>query len=147
MLQESHGRRLLKENKNTGEFDFKLLAEFDQKFLDSVGFTSEELDEIFNIETTPEDFDIKKELQKVGINEISAKTGDIWLLGDSKLMVGDSTKEEDVSRLMGNEKADMCFTDPPYILDYLKGKRRSNGFDGKSTCTHPLEHDQRINPG
>ncbi len=120
----------LRLNKNTGEFDFKLLAEFDQKFLDSVGFTSEELDEIFDIEATPENFDIDKELKKVGIDNVSTKTGDIWLLGESKLMVGDSTKEEDILKLMGNEKADMCFTDPPYILDYLRGKRRNNPTDG-----------------
>ncbi|MBP6989317.1 DNA modification methylase [Candidatus Shapirobacteria bacterium] len=120
----------LRLNKNTGEFDFKLLAEFDQKFLDSVGFTSEELDEIFDVETTPENFDIDKELKKVGIDNISTKTGDIWLLGDSRLMVGDSTKEEDILNLMGNEKADMCFTDPPYILDYLRGKRKNNPTDG-----------------
>lgn len=120
----------LRLNKNTGEFDFKLLAEFDQKFLDSVGFTSEELDEIFDVETIPENFDIDKELKKVGIDNVSTKTGDIWILGESKLMVGDSTKEGDILKLMGNEKADMCFTDPPYILDYLRGKRKNNPTDG-----------------
>jgi len=120
----------LRLNKNTGEFDFKLLAEFDQKFLDSVGFTSEELDEIFDVEAIPENFDIDKELKKVGIDNVSTKTGDIWILGDSKLMVGDSTSEDDVLKLMCNEKADMCFTDPPYILDYLRGKRKNNPTDG-----------------
>lgn len=121
----------LRLNKNTGEFDFKLLAEFDQKFLDSIGFSSEELDDIFNIDTDPEKFDLKKELEKIGIDNVSTKTGDIWLLGDSKLMVGDSTNEDDVLKLMGNEKADMCFTDPPYILDYLKGRKKEDGFGAK----------------
>lgn len=115
----------LRLNKNTGEFDFKLLAEFDEKILKGIGFSSEELDDIFHIEDTPEEFDLKKALEKAGVDEVTTKEGDIWLLGDSKLMVGDSTKEEDILKLMGNEKADMCFTDPPYILDYLKDKNNS----------------------
>ncbi len=45
-------------------------------------------------------------------------------------MCGDSTVSEDVLRLMSGEKADMCFTDPPYILDYLKAKRHGNAVTG-----------------
>jgi len=115
----------LRLNKNTGEFDLKLLAEFDSKFLDDIGFSSEELDDIFPIEDTEEEFNLKKALAKAGVNKVIAKEGDIWLLGDSKLMVGDSTKEEDILKLMGDEKANMCFTDPPYILEYLKDKKKN----------------------
>src|SRR3989344_2348740 len=43
-------------NKNTGEFDFTLLAEFDEAFLKETGFSSEELDSIFEVDTTPEEF-------------------------------------------------------------------------------------------
>jgi DNA modification methylase len=43
-----------------------------------------------------------------------SKTGDIWLLGDHRLMCGDSTNEDDIERLMKGEKADICLTDPPY---------------------------------
>jgi DNA modification methylase len=46
------------------------------------------------------------------------KAGDLWQLGDHRVMCGDSTKKEDVERLMGGEKADMVFTDPPYNVDY-----------------------------
>lgn len=120
----------LRLNKNTGAFDLKLLAEFDENLLKDIGFSSEEMDDIFNIETTPEEFNLKKELEKLNINKVEMETGQIWQLGDSRLMVGDSTKEEDFLKLMGNEKADMCFTDPPYILDYLRGKRKSNPTDG-----------------
>jgi len=42
------------------------------------------------------------------------KAGDLWLLGDHRVMCGDSTKAEDVGRLMGQEKANLCFTSPPY---------------------------------
>src|SRR3989338_3720002 len=55
----------LRLNKNTGEFDWELLAEFNEGFLSSVGFSSEELDDVFGIEDTPEQFDINKELRKL----------------------------------------------------------------------------------
>jgi len=41
-------------------------------------------------------------------------TGDLWQIGEHRLLCGDSTKREDVERVMGGEKADMCFTSPPY---------------------------------
>lgn len=44
------------------------------------------------------------------------ETGQLWQLGAHRLLCGDSTKPEDVARLMGGEKADLCFTSPPYAL-------------------------------
>ena len=46
------------------------------------------------------------------------KRGDIWLLGNHRVMCGDSTMIDDVAKLMNGEKADMVFTDPPYGVDY-----------------------------
>ena len=48
--------------------------------------------------------------------ETICKTGDLWQLGSHKLLCGDATKREDVEKLMGGEKADLVFTDPPYGL-------------------------------
>ena len=124
----------LRLNKNTGEFDWDLLAKFDESFLADVGFSSNELDGIFDVDI-PEEFDLKKELQKLNIQQINTKKGDVYALGESRLMCGDSTTEEDMVKLMGGEKADMCFTDPPYILDYLNGKKKHGkpitGFGAK----------------
>lgn len=114
-------------NKNQGEFDFDLLAKFDESFLSTVGFSSEELDNIFDIDVTPEIFDLEKELKKLNINKIEFQKGDIYALGESRLMCGDSTIETDILKLMNGEKANMCFTDPPYLLDYLRGKKKHNG--------------------
>lgn len=50
--------------------------------------------------------------------EPKAKLGDIYKLGNHRLMCGDSTSLEDVAKLMGEEKADMLLTDPPYNVDY-----------------------------
>ena len=122
-------------NKNTGEFDWDLLAKFDESFLSQVGFSSEELDNIFAIDDVPEQFDLQKELQKLKIDKIEIKKGDVWQLGNSRLACGDSTVADDMQRLMGSDKADMCFTDPPYILDYLHGKKKKGdavtGFGAK----------------
>ena len=51
-------------------------------------------------------------------SEPVSKRGEMYELGNSILMCGDSTSAEDVARLMGGEKADMVFTDPPYNIDY-----------------------------
>ena len=122
-------------NRNQGEWDFKLLATFDEKILSTIGFTSEELDDVFDIDPTPEQFDLQKELSKLKIDSIQIKKGEVYQLGDSRLMCGDSTIEADTMKLMGDEKADMCFTDPPYILDYLRGKKKHGdaitGFGAK----------------
>jgi len=56
-----------------------------------------------------------------------AKTrqGDLWLLGRHRLLCGDSTKDEDVKRLMNGKKADLFATDPPYCVDYTGANRPS----------------------
>lgn len=50
--------------------------------------------------------------------ETRSHSGEIWRLGEHRLMVGDSTSPEDVRRLMGGLQADCCITDPPYNVDY-----------------------------
>ena len=47
-----------------------------------------------------------------------SKLGDMWELGDHRILCGDSTNAEDVARLMGDERAVMMATDPPYLVDY-----------------------------
>lgn len=130
----------LRLNKNTGEFDFKLLADFDENFLSDVGFSSEELDSIFDWDDeNPEIFDLEKELKKLNITKVTAKKGDLYQLGLHRLLIGDSTIEKDMLRLMSSEKADMCFTDPPYLLDYLHGKKKK----GKATEGFGYKRDRK----
>ncbi len=121
----------LRLNRNQGEWDLDLLAEFDETFLADIGFDSQELDDIFPTEDNPEQFDLGNELEKLDIKNISVQKGDIYELDGSRLMCGDSTIEEDMIKLMNGNKAEMCFTDPPYILDYLKGKTKQK--DGVTT--------------
>ena len=66
------------------------------------------------------------------------KTGDLWLLGTHRVLCGDSTKAEDVARLMDGAKAQMIFTDPPYGMSYQSNMRT------KSAKFAVLENDDRV---
>lgn len=105
----------LRLNKNQGEFDDELLAEFDPALLAEVGFEGKEIDKIFN-EDAEDDFDGDKEA--AAIVEPQSKHGEIYQLGRHRLMCGDSSKAEDVDALRGGVLADMVFTDPPYNVAY-----------------------------
>jgi DNA modification methylase len=59
------------------------------------------------------------------------ETGQLWQLGEHRILCGDSTKEEDVARVMGGEKAGLCLTDPPYGVQRDKGFGGADGFGGK----------------
>ena len=99
-------------NKNTGEWDWDALANsFDVGELTDWGFTEDDLQ--FYEEETPGLID-DDEIPEV--EEAITKLGDLWLLGEHRVLCGDATKKEDVERLMDGQKADMVFTDPPYAL-------------------------------
>ena len=146
LTEEKEKELNIRLNKNLGEFDYEKLAAFDEAFLADIGFSSKDLDSVFEVDPTPEMFDLQKELEKLNITEIEMQKGDLWQFGDSRLMVGDSTVPADMAKLMQGEKADMCLTDPPYILDYLhgktnKGEARIEGFGAKKNRRY-LETDE-----
>jgi site-specific DNA-methyltransferase (adenine-specific) len=58
-----------------------------------------------------------------------AKKGDIWALGRHRVMCGDSTKREDVERLMDGKKADMSFTSPPYNVGHNLGYDKKSKYE------------------
>jgi DNA modification methylase len=62
----------------------------------------------------------------VAPEEPITKLGDIWKLGNHRLMCGDSTKEDDVKKLINNNKIDLIYTDPPYGINE-KGDRSNRG--------------------
>lgn len=129
----------LRLNRNVGSWNWDLLSEFDEALLAGVGFTSEEIDEAFGIDENPEVFDLEKELRKLDIAKISVKKGEVFRLGEHRMMCGDSTIEEDILRLMNDERASVCLTDPPYRLDYLKGKKKR----GKAATGFGFKRDRR----
>jgi len=70
--------------------------------------------------------------------DLITKLGDLWILGDHRLLCGDSTKEEDVTRLMDGQQADLLATDPPYCVDYT-GANRPNGGRDWSNVYHEID--------
>lgn len=110
-------------NKNGGSFDDDLIKEyFDYEELTEWGFTPDELFEPDKkiIDGLIEDDEIPE------VKESKVKLGDIWQLGEHRIMCGDSTNSDDVAKLMNGEKADMVFTDPPYNVAF---NGRSGKFD------------------
>lgn len=105
-----------------GEWDFELLFEELKKLdIEDVMLTGFNLDEIEK--ELGNTGDSIEEVEEIEIPEIDkdnyfSKYGDIYLLGRHRLMCGDSTKSEDVDKLMDDKKAKLMITDPPYNIDY-----------------------------
>ncbi len=68
-----------------------------------------------------ETFDVDAALGESEGRTPITQPGDLWRLGDHRLLCGDSTSEEDVARLFGDAKAVLMATDPPYLVDYTGG--------------------------
>jgi DNA modification methylase len=115
-------------NKISGKWDMPKLADV-MRNLEEMGFNHEitgfdkkELKSLYSDvqkmrgEVVDDGFDTEKELESIEIP--LTQLGDIWLLGNHRLMCSDSTNAEEVARLMGGAKAKMVFTDPPWNVDY-----------------------------
>jgi DNA modification methylase len=69
------------------------------------------------------------------------KPGDLWILGDHRLLCGDSTKADDVERLMGGSRADLCFTSPPYNLGKSVALRNGARSGASSAYNEDADND------
>jgi DNA modification methylase len=120
---------LIGSNAIHGDWDFDLLKDFEMELLVDLGFDQKELDDIWDKELKKE-FDVEKELKK--ITKAKTKPGDIILLGNNKLICGDSTKLETLERLFGDERASMIMSDPIYniAIDYNKGIGGKQSYGG-----------------
>ena len=82
------------------------------------GFDAAEVDELLNEfyakEAVEDNFDVDAAHEDVKAKGAITKRGDIWKLGDHLLMCGDSTKPDDIAKLMGKERAQVAVTSPPY---------------------------------
>lgn len=109
-------------NRHSGEWDMDKLANEFEDVLGELGF-DDLLPEV-ELEVKEDDYEEPEDL------ETTVVLGDVYQLGEHRLMCGDSTKIEDVEKLMNGQKADMVFTDPPYNAlkswkkDEAKGETR-----------------------
>ena len=130
-------------NKIDGRWDtVKLVNILEQISLEGVdftvtGFTQDELDDLkvdLQVETATEDEDFDIDNAYDSIEEPETRRGDIWILGRHRLMCGDSTRQEDIDKLMSGEQADLVITDPPYNVNYegTAGKIQNDNMDDES---------------
>jgi len=118
------------------EWDQPALAELlvqlrSEDALEGVGFSTEEIDEVLAELATDEPKEVDDPGPEKPPETPVSKTGDLWVLGDHRLLCGDSTRPEDVQRIMAGETAALLSTDPPYCVNYTGNDRPIH--DGKSS--------------
>jgi DNA modification methylase len=132
LTEEQQREFIIKDNVSGGEWDWNMLSnEWDVEQLDAWGldvpdFTAEE------IEAEEDDFDATPPETPITV------LGDLYEIGEHRLLCGDSTDSDAVAKLMDGQKANMVFTDPPYGMfldtDYTKMPKAPNGAT-------PLRHN------
>jgi site-specific DNA-methyltransferase (adenine-specific) len=141
--QEQRDEFLIKDNVGFGEWDWDQLAnEWDAGKLDEWGLDVPNFDgEV--LEAEEDDFDITPPDEPITV------LGDLYEIGEHRLLCGDSTDSDQVEKLMNGQKADMVFTDPPYRVSF-QGQRISNttkdgvvihGHKGANTKHNEIEND------
>lgn len=118
------------------------------------GFEESEIADLFETdrEVKEDGFDVDAELEKPPVT----KSGDLWLLGNHRLVCGDSTREETYTLLMDGKKANLVVTDPPYNVNYegsagkIKNDNMENGkfyqflLDAFTCMEKVMENDASI---
>lgn len=127
-------------NKISGEWDTDKLAllisdlqgaDFDVSL---TGFDPDEIDDLFKDDmkdgVKDDDFDIEEELKKPTVS----KAGDLWMLGNHRLVCGDSTKVDTYDLLMAGKLANLVITDPPYNVNYegSAGKIKNDNMENSA---------------
>ena len=132
LTDEERKAYTLAHNKLTmnSDFDIDILNEELMSF-DTIDMSEFGFDVDLNIEETEI---IEDEVPDIP-TEAKSKLGDIYQLGNHRLMCGDSTNEDDVAKLMNGEQADLLFTDPPYNVDVSNSqgmKIKNDNMDNES---------------
>ena len=129
----------IKDNNNYGEWDYEQLANV---------WNAEELDR-WGVDLPPMDGDVKEdEAEEDNFNPSSvtgkpkAQEGDIFRLGKHRLICGDSTDAKVLHILMGDQKADLLLTDPPYNVDYSSKNEALNAADKGNRVQKDIANDK-----
>ena len=104
-----------------------------------LGFDSTEIDALINVIDGTDGLTDEDAVPNVPVNPVTV-LGDVWLLGNHRVMCGDSTSIDAVEKLMDGQKADMVFTDPPYGIDVVN----DNGKVGGGTAKYPTTKFSKI---
>ena len=144
LTEEREKEIIIRDNVENGDWDWDALAnEWDAGMLDSWGVD------------LPTDLKPQLEIIEDEVPEVQedkpakSKLGEIYQLGDHRLMVGDSTKADQVAELMDGEQADLLVTDPPYNVDYANNKADvmkalHHRTDGKTVSNDNFKDDSEF---
>jgi len=125
--EEQKAQFLIKDNVGFGEWDWDDLAnDWDAQLLTDWGLDIPNFDPEV-IEAEEDDFSVPD-----GGSETDIVLGDLFEIGEHRLLCGDSTDSDQVAKLMNGQKIDMVFTDPPYGISHsgkgIKGNAKENNF-------------------
>ena len=123
-LNEADEKELnIRLNANTGSWDWDTLAnDWEVVDLEAWGLDIPQFDTVEELEASEDDYEVPE-----GGIETDIVIGDLFEIGEHRLLCGDSTDSDAVARLMNGEKADMVFTDPPYGIDWNTDYTRFKG--------------------
>jgi DNA modification methylase len=144
LSEEKQREFLIKDNVSGGEWDWDMLAnQWDELELDAWGLDIPDF-AVKELEAEEDDFAVTE-----GGIETDIVLGDLFEIGEHRLLCGDSTDSDSVAKLMNGQKADMVFTDPPYRVSF-QGQRISNttkdgvvihGHKGANTKYDEIKND------
>ena len=118
LTEDQQRQFIIKDNVGYGEWDWEMLAnEWDVEDLEKWGMDLPEFKET-ELEAVEDDY---KQPETI---ETDIVLGDLFEIGEHRLLCGDSTDSDAVSKLMNGELADICHTDPPYNIDYEGGSKK-----------------------
>lgn len=130
LTEEQQREFLIKDNTSGGEWDFEMLAnEWDVEQLEDWGLEVPNFDSEVHLEAEEDDFDTTPP------EEPKTVLGDLYEIGEHRLLCGDSTQTDTFEKLMNGELADMVVTDPPYNVAY----------EGKTKDALTIENDSMGN--
>jgi DNA modification methylase len=124
LTQEQQREFLIKDNVSGGEWDWQMLAnDWDTEQLNDWGLDIPNFEPDQVLEAVEDDFEVPEN----GI-ETDIVLGDLFEIGEHRLMCGDSTDSDSVAKLMNGQKADIMLIDPPYNINF-KAQRSGKGYE------------------
>jgi len=129
LTEEQQKEFIIKDNVGFGEWDWDMIAnEWDAEQLDEWGLDVPDFAIHEEPEAEEDDYDATLPEEPITV------LGDLYEIGEHRLLCGDSTDSDQVAKLMDGEKADMVFTDPPYGVN-IKGGLQNSTISGDLTQT------------
>ncbi|MFA6474720.1 MAG: DNA modification methylase [Patescibacteria group bacterium] len=136
----------LRLNRNVGSWNFELLKEFDLNLLLDVGFDDADLSIIWDemLEVEDDHFHTQKEFKEAQHTTIQA--GDLFALGDHRVICGDATQPEVIQALLGGQHVQMIYSDPPYniALNYSKGISTQGKYGHSQLNDHQSDSEYQL---